>query len=184
MIDAVGVIILAACAGIALWLTVFRFEARAVDGRQLREALRTARWDLSTLEQAKARQSALVKQRHEELSKRGHPPESAPVEGYVQALSGWAARRDLSALGQTPLPSRSYPGLNEQLLTYDVSGSLPGIAQFLRDVERADFWADISHLAIEQATDAALQGQCVANLTFSLFAAPAADAVQAAGGGT
>lgn len=184
MIDAVGVGLLLASAAVVIWLTVFRFEARAMESRRQQEALRTARWDLSTLEQAKARQSALVQKRRENVAERGHLPDAAPVERYAQALAGWANRRELVSLGQTPLPPRAYVGLTEHLLVYNVAGPLPSIARFLRDVEQADFWADVSHLAIEPAADASVPGHVVAYLTLSLFAAPDTDAKPTSGGGT
>lgn len=184
LIDAVGIGLLLASAAAVVWLTLFRFEARATESGRRQEALRAARWDLSTLEQAKARQSGLVLKRRQNLAARGHLPASAPVEGYAQALADWASRRELISLGQTPLPPRPYTGLTEHLMAYNVSGPLPSIARFLRDVEQSDYWADVSHLALESTLEGGKPGQVVAYLTFSLFSAGDDGAKASLGGGT
>jgi hypothetical protein len=79
-----------------------------------------------------------------------------------------------------PLGPRSYPGLLEQRYAYEVMGRVADLARFLRDVEDAEFWADISYLKIDGGPPSADQGgepngERDALLTISLFSAARAE---------
>jgi hypothetical protein len=82
-----------------------------------------------------------------------------------------------------PLGPRSYPGLLEQRYAYEVIGTQPDLARFLRAIEDAEFWADISYLKIDggkrqggEPTD-----ECDALLTISLFSAARAEGASESG---
>jgi len=173
VVDLLGSIAVAAC--------VFGCFRIALDPRNdikaeitaLRRSAKAGNRDLAALRAVCDHQRALLYQRQAELAKTGRLPDETPIEQYFQTLSELASQHGLKVLGQHPVSPRRYPGLLEQRYGYDLNGSFPDIARFLRAVEETDFWADISYLKVEQGAGQPMgvSNERAAALTISLFSA-------------
>ncbi len=169
-----------------IWLTVIRENHTKAEIGELNQFIREARKDHRVLQAASHKQSVLLTKRRSELAETDELPADMPVEQYFQTLSSIASDHRLRVVRQNPLPSRRYPGLLEQRYAYEVSGSFPALARFLKSIEDADFWADVSYLKIDRGggpKDVA-RNERVAVLTLSLFSAPEPDGPDDGGDGT
>jgi hypothetical protein len=185
-IDALGGAALAACAFAFCWLTLVRGDEVAAEIADLTRIVQSAELDLAGFRSVRDRQRVLLEDRSATLISSGQLPEQPPVERYFQVLSMLAARHELRVRSHYPLSPRQYPGLLELRYAYELSGTLPDIVRFFRDVEQTEFWADISFVKISREPGAPPVGTALraASLTISLFSAlPAdADSTQADGG--
>jgi hypothetical protein len=185
VIDAAGGGGALACLAAALWLCTACADRLARQAAAHREALIVGRRDLGVLRETLRRQSESLAARQAELAGRGHLPEQAPVESYLQTLAQLADRHHLRVLAQQPMPSRSYPGLLEQRYAYDVSGAAPNLIRFLAAMEKTDDWCDVSYLGLEMKPNASRADgppTPTASLILSIFSAPPSPASVASKG--
>lgn len=178
VIDIVGGCAVAGCLLGFIWLTMIRPDRTRVQISELSRVLHQGRQDRRALRTAWEKQSAILQSHEARLSRTGQLPTNAPVEEYFQILSVLAAEQRLRVVRHKPLTPRSYPGLLEQRYTYEVTGSLPDLVLFLKAIEDADFWADVSYLSINRGRRAADSASAdrLAALTISLFSAAAGEA--------
>ncbi len=172
-VDLIGGLVVAAGVCGALWLLVLRENRAPAILRDLNLSARTTEDDIQRARAALHEQQRLLAERKARLESHGRLPDHAPIEEYFQTLSRLAARFRLQVRGQSPLPSRSYPGLLEQRYAFEVAGMWPDLARFLKAIEDADFWADVSYFKIESTRGpaGADSNERVALLTISLFSA-------------
>lgn len=176
-VDAVGGATVVACLFSCVWMTTIeKGEVR----RNLDDISRLsdrARRDVEALTSELDRQRTLLVEYRERRSRVGQLPSEAPIEDYFQHLSRLAVRHHLRVVRQQPLTSRRYPGLLEQRYLYEITGSAIDLVAFLKSIENTEFWADVSHIKMEQGprtlTDR-VPGR-LAVLTLSLFSDPATD---------
>ena len=161
----------------ALWMTFFHNEHATTELRDYTAMISSATQNLAALRSAGDGQRATLKERQVELATSGQLPAQIPIEEYFQTLSRLAIQHHLRVVRHNPLGPRSYPGLLEQRYAYEVMGRVADLARFLRALEDAEFWADISYLKIDggkrqggEPTD-----ECDALLTISLFSAARAE---------
>lgn len=173
-IDAIGGGLVAACLMGFVWTAAVHNKRIGREIRELRAMTRTAHRDAGAVELALAQQLSVLAERQKALATTGQLPVEAPVEEYFQTLSRIATGYELRVIRHQPLTPRQYPGLLEQRYTYEVSGSMPNVARFLKAIEGADFWADVSYLSMGRGVGAeqAVVNKRVAELTLSLFSAP------------
>ena len=171
LMDLIGA---AACAGLMsvfVWFAYFRGDRTVAEIRELSGTIADARRDLVALRTSLDRQRTILQQRQAELAAGGQLPDETPIEEYFQTLSRVASAHRLHVVRHNPLAPRTYPGLLEQRYAYEVSGSMPDIARFLKAIEDARFWADVSYLKIDagsrQVDPASIDR--VASLTISVF---------------
>ena len=183
LLDAFGASLSGAGLLAALWMTFFHNEHATAELRDFTQMISSATQDLAALRSAGDLQRATLKERQVELATSGQLPAQIPIEEYFQTLSRLAIQHHLRVVRHNPLAPRSYPGLLEQRYAYEVIGTLPDLARFLRAIEDAEFWADISHLKIDggkhqggEPTD-----ECNASLTISLFSAARAEGASGSG---
>jgi len=174
-LDAIGLFTVAVCLTVTLWLILVRWDQTKQQADELRGILRNAEQDRQSLRAAQLQQVDLLTRRQRELDASGRLPQRPPLEAYFQELSALAARRGLTVIRHQPLTEHRYPGLVEHCYAYEVSGTYPSLARFLRDIEKADYWADVGYLKLDggpllNTSEDALR---VAQLTISLFSAPA-----------
>ena len=169
-----------------VWLTLVREDGTKAEIGQLNRFIRDARQDHRALQAASQNQRVLLERRRDELAETGHLPAEMPVEQYFQTLSSMASDHRLRVVRHNPLPSRRYPGLLEQRYTYEVSGSFPALTRFLKSIEEADFWADVSYLKVDcgGGPKVVAGDERRAELTLSLFSAPESDGPDDGGDGT
>ena len=174
-VDILGCSILAICLSAAVWFVSFRDSGTTTEVTDLERGINIDRAELSALRTERDRERAQLADREKRLSETGALPSQAPVEQYLQTLSALAKQYRLDVLRQSPLPAREYPGLLERRYTYEVSGSLSDIAQFLVSIERSEFWADIGFLKIvgQNVGNKAAEPR-IASLTICFFSAPSA----------
>lgn len=177
---------LAVCLLGFVWLTVVREDGTKAEIKELNRFIREGRQDHRALQAALQKQRALLTKRRAELAETGELPAEMPVEQYFQTLSNMASDHRLRVVRHNPLPSRHYPGLLEQRYAYEVSGSFPAITRFLKSIEEADFWADVSYLKVDGGggSEAVARSERGAVLTLSLFSAPKSDGPDDGGDGT
>ncbi len=178
VIDVMGGCAVAACLLGFIWLTMIRPDRTRTEISELTRLLQQARQDRRALRIARNEQSAILQSHQARLARTGQLPTDAPIEEYFQTLSVLASEHRLRVVRHKPLTSRSYPGLLEQRYTYEVTGSLPDLVLFLKAIEDADFWADVSYLAIDRGHRAADSASAdrLAALTISLFSAATGEA--------
>lgn len=171
LMDLIGA---AACAGLLsafVWFACFRGDRTVAEIRELSETITDARRDLVGLRTSLDQQRTILQQRQAELVAGGQLPDETPIEEYFQTLSRVASSHRLHVVRHNPLSPRTYPGLLEQRYAYEVSGSMPDITRFLKAIEDAKFWADVSYLKIDagsrQVGPASIER--VASLTISVF---------------
>ena len=164
----------AVCAGLMsafVWFAYFRGDRTVAEIRERSETIADARRDLAALHISLDQQRTILQQRQAELVAGGQLPDETPIEEYFQTLSRVASTHRLHVVRHNPISPRTYPGLLEQRYAYEVSGSMPDIARFLKAIEDAKFWADVSYLKIDagsrQAGPASIER--VASLTISVF---------------
>ncbi|UCC30296.1 MAG: hypothetical protein JSU86_19110 [Phycisphaerales bacterium] len=169
-----------------VWLTVVREDGTKTEIGELKRFIREAREDHRVLQAASQKQRVLLTKRRGELAQTGELPAEMPVERYFQTLSSMASDHLLRVVRHNPLPSRRYPGLLEQRYAYEVRGSFPALTGFLKSIEEADFWADVSYLKVDRGggPEAVAPSERVAVLTLSLFSAPESDGPDDGGDGT
>ncbi len=184
VVDIVGGCTVAACLLGFIWLTMIRPDRTRSRISELTHVLRQARLDRAVLETVRDKQGVILQGHQARLAKTGQLPPDAPIEEYFQILSSLASEHQLRVVGHKPLGRRNYPGLLEQRYTYEVTGSLPDLVLFLRAIEDADFWADVSYLSIDRGRQAAgsASTERLAALTISLFSAVAGEAQDDKGG--
>ncbi len=180
-LDVLGGSLVMACAVGFIWLVAVGSDRTSEEMTQLRQRIGHARRDLEALNLAQVQQQAVLKENEEKLAKGGRLPIHAPVEEYFRSLSAMAAQHHIRVLGHRPLASRRYPGLVEQLYAYEVTGSTGDIVRFLKAIEDAEFWADVSYLKVDGHGAADVHAGFDprgaseirrAALTISLFSAP------------
>jgi len=180
LLDAFGASLSAAGLLVAFWMTLFHNEHATTEIRDFTQMISSATQNLAALRLAGDGQRATLKERQAELATSGQLPAQIPIEEYFQTLSRLAGRHHLRVVRHNPLGARSYPGLLEQRYAYEVIGTQPDLARFLRAIEDAEFWADISYLKIDGGPSSADQGgeatdERDAILTISLFSAARAE---------
>ena len=176
-IDVLGAVVVAASLFGVFWLTEVRGRSAEDEIASLTRTIGAVRRDLSILQAERDRQKAILRRHAADLADRGRLPEQTPVEEYFQSLSKLADRNRVLVARQNPLSPRSYPGVLETRYAYEVRGSMPDLAQFLKGIEEADFWADVSYLRILEGQGGQNRpgAERVALLTISVFSAlPAA----------
>lgn len=178
IIDIVGGCIVTGCIATFLWLTMIQREQTAGEISELQQIVLAARRDVALLHISLDQQAVMLADRRQQLVATGQLPDHPPVEEYFQMLSALAEERHLQVMRQQPLSSRSYPGLMEHRYAYALSGSMPGLTRFLRAIEAADYWADVSYLKFEKGTASSVENSDgrLALLTISLFSAPPMEA--------
>lgn len=179
VVDFFGGCTVAACLLGFIWLTMIRPDRTRTQISELTGVLHQARLDRRVLKTARDKQSTILQGHQARLAKTGQLPTDAPIEEYFRTLSTLASEHRLRVVGHKPLARRSYPGLLEQCYTYEVTGSLPDLVLFLKAIEDADFWADVSYLSIDRRHQAAgsTSTERLAALTISLFSAAAGEAL-------
>ena len=180
LLDALGASLSGAGLLAALWMTFFHSEHATTELRDFTQMISSATQNLATLRSAGDGQRATLKERQVELATSGQLPAQIPIEEYFQTLSRLTIQHHLRVVRHNPLGPRSYPGLLEQRYAYEVIGTLPDLVRFLRAIEDAEFWADISYLKIDGGPPSADQsgeptGERDALLTISLFSAARAE---------
>jgi Tfp pilus assembly protein PilO len=177
LLDVLGASLLGAGLLAALWMTFFHNEHATTELRDFTQMVSSATQNLAALRSAGDEQRATLKERQVELATSGQLPAQIPIEEYFQTLSRLAGLHHLRVVRHNPLGPRNYPGLLEQRYAYEVMGRVADLARFLRAIEDAEFWADISYLKIDggkrqggEPTD-----ECDALLTISLFSAARAE---------
>lgn len=178
-VDILGWASVSVCAGLMLWLTLFRNDEAPARIRELDRLVAAATAKVDDLHAQRDRHRALYKVRHAELVSRGRIPEMPPIEEYFQLLARLAGQFQIEVRAQSPLAPRTYPGLVEHRFSFDVAGSLFDLARFLSAIERSEYWADVSFLKIEAVRNdlSAAQSESeterrIAQLTLSVFSSP------------
>jgi hypothetical protein len=173
VVDVLGGTVLALCLGAFLWLVLVQNERTTADLQRLTRELQTAEHDTAALQAMRVKHVAALAGFREGLAESGQLPTAAPVEGYFEALSEFAHRHRLRVVRHQPLSALRYPGLVEQRYVYEVTGGTAELVRFLRDIEAASYWADVSFLKIETTTRPDDDGRQprAASLTISLFSA-------------
>lgn len=173
LIDVVGGFLVACCVACLLWLSVFRNRDATTEINELSRMVHSVKQGLASTRHAHKKQTALLQEHREELSKTGQLPQTAPVEEYFQMLANLASLHSLDVLRHHPTTSRRYPGLLEQRFVYEVSGSGVDLVRFLRAIEDTQYWADVSHFKIEGGSVSLRSAgrKHRARLTLSLFSA-------------
>ncbi len=171
MIDVAGGVLCTGLLGTFIWLAFFRGDRTVAEIQELGGTIADARRDLEGLRASLDEQRAILQERQKELAAGGQLPDRTPIEEYFQTLSHVASKHRLRVVRHNPLTPRSYPGLIEQRYAYEVSGAMPDIVRFLKAIEDAKFWADVSYLKIDSGSR---QGESaprerVASLTISVF---------------
>ncbi len=161
-----------------VWLTFFRGDQTAAVISELSEGIQVARRDLTEVRASLDETTAQLQRRRVELAAGGQLPDQTPIEEYFQMLSRIASQHRLRVVRHNPLSPRAYPGLLEQRYAYEINGSMPDIVRFLRAIEDARYWADVSHLRVSGGPQPN-QGDArnrVASLTISVFSSSGAAA--------
>lgn len=186
IIDMLGASIVASCLIGFGWLVTVGNDGTKTGIVTLRRLVQTAGRDARALRLATARQRTLRDATRKELSAHGQLPDHAPIEAYFQALSASAAQHQLHVIRHEPLASRRYPGLLEQRFAFEVSGSAPNLVRFLQSIERTEYWADVSHLRVQDGSAQRDEGDrtIVAALTLSLFSSPTPNEADSGSQGT
>jgi len=176
LIDIAGASLLAAWLFALLSMTVLRDDSVADEIRSLKRSIAETSRSLAVAQSQLDRSRDQLHSNRELLRERGKLPDTAPVDEYFQFLSGIADRHELSILSQIPIGDRTYPGLRERRFAYTISGSLPRIVAFFRDVESSSYWADIGYLTIHPSRVTGSTGAAAseAQLTICLFSAKSA----------
>lgn len=129
-------------------------------------ALRTAQSELIQLEHD-------LEARRDGMAEGATLPSEQSTEAFFQRLSALAAQHELRVLRQSPLGVQRYPGIVERQFAFELAGSVPGLASFLRAFEERGDWADIAYIDLGGAVTGgdAARGDRTASLTVSLYAA-------------
>jgi len=177
MIDLAGGALCIGLLGTLAWLALFRGDRTVAEIRELGGTIADARRDLESLRASLDEQRTILQQRQAELATGGQLPDRTPIEEYFQTLSHVASTHRLRVVRHNPLSPRSYPGLIEQRYAYEVSGAMPDIVRFLKAIEDAKFWADVSYLKIDSGSRQGEAGsrERVASLTISVFSSSRED---------
>lgn len=176
LIDIGGAAVVGICVAVFLWLAFIREDRAGAALLDLSRSVRAAEADLLRLRALSEDQRALLSDEKAKLAVYGTLPLEPPVESYFEALAAMALRADVQLRSQAPLPPRLYPTLAEYRFVCELSGTLPNLSRFFDAIEKADFWADVSHLKIESAkgSESVDSDDRVAQITLSLFTAPPA----------
>lgn len=148
-----------------------RISGMRNDIQSTEAALRTAQTELIQLEQDLA-------ERQGGMAADATLPSAQSTEGFFQRLSSLAGAHELRVLRQSPLGVQRYPGIVERQFAFELAGSVPDLASFLRAFEARSDWADIAYIdvgGVVTGSDAG-RGDRTASLTVSLYAAAETDA--------
>lgn len=174
VVNGMGAALVAVCLVSASWVLIVRTDQFTDQGRNLNEELEAARRDLVQLRESCERQRGIIARRELDMQERGRLPHQPPVEAYFQTLARLSAEHGLSVRAHRPAGQRTYPGLVEQRFTYELTGPVEKLAQFMAAMERSEYWCDIGFLALEEGTsaDPGAAPAPVAHLTISMFFEP------------
>jgi len=177
IVDLAGGVISAGLLSVFAWSAFLRGDSTVTEIRELSATIAGSRRVLGELRTSLDQQSTVLKQRQADLAEGGKLPEQTPIEEYFQTLSQVASTHHLHVVRHNPLSPRTYPGLLEQRYAYEVTGTMPDIARFLKAIEDAKFWADVSYLRIGAGTQQGdgNSGERVAALTISIFSSSRGD---------
>jgi hypothetical protein len=161
------------CALASLWFSILGEKRAPRILVELADSVEDARTQIRRVSTQLEQQRRLLAQRRDQLAQQGRLPDEAPIDEYFHILSRLAADCHLQVRGQSPLSPRTYPGLLEQRYSFEVAGTWPNVARFLKHVEQTEYWADVSYFKIEGLRGGALPDADLrsAQLTFSVFSA-------------
>lgn len=167
-----GAAVIAGIGG-GIYFIAMHYPHAALERQSHNHSITQANGELETLRSEKRDAANLLAQRQMQLRTSGALPSEMPVEEYFKTLSQLAATNQIHILRQNPVSPRTYPGLLEQRFAFEVSGRLVNLMQFFQEMEKIEFWADISYIRLtdghnrpDQVTD-----DRSAALTISVFSA-------------
>lgn len=173
VVDLVGSALLLVCISLLLSYTVLRRDDATAEIVRLERSISEATRTLTELRVSLDQSLDQLQRNRATLDQHGKLPERAPIDEYFRFLSRLADQHELRVLSHYPLGVRRYPGLLERRFSYEVIGSLPGLARFFKDIEDSNYWADVGFLKITrpQAAQSANPKDRQAQLTVCLFSA-------------
>jgi len=86
-----------------------------------------------------------------EVEKTGRLPDRSPIDQDLKTITALANRFGVKFLQVEPLPGADYPSVKELRYRVKSIGTYEDHLRFLDAFERCAFWADVTHLTLEQS---------------------------------
>lgn len=172
LVDIVGGLITAACIATTGWLISVDLKETATRKANLRQRITALDTEFTRARREREERAADLASMESALNDSGKFLNQISAESYFQKLSTMARRHRLSIISQIPLTTRTYPGIEESCYAVKVVGDTASLVAFLRDIEQAQYWADVGYLSVARGDGSAERpyDQREATLTVSLFA--------------
>jgi Tfp pilus assembly protein PilO len=100
-------------------------------------------------------------------------PTRSPVEHDLRTITKLAERNGIKFLEVAPIGRATYPGVVEQVYRVRSSGRYLDHVRFLQEFESGAFWADVTHLKLEQPPSSVVGSVPIrtSDMTISFFSA-------------
>lgn len=173
VVDLLGSAVLLVCLSLFLSFTVLGSDDTTDEIVRLERNISQGTRALAALRISLRQSRDQLQCNRETLDQHGKLPEQAPIDEYFHFLARLADRHELRVLSHYPLGVRRYPGLLERRYSFEIIGSLTGLARFFKDIEDSNYWADVGFLKITRppASRGADPKDRQAKLTVCLFSA-------------
>ncbi len=135
---------------VGLWSGLVRPQTSSQQLNDLQTRLAEARTSYETTLTAIERKSIELNRLRTKVQENGSLPQRSPVEADLRRLSQLAVDNHVQLVEIAPLATEQYPGLTELTYSAHASGTFGGLMAFMRDFERAPFWADISRVRLSR----------------------------------
>ncbi|MCP4249586.1 MAG: hypothetical protein GY778_21305 [bacterium] len=177
-IDLVGALAVAACAGVGVWQGLVEPNGSAQRIRDL--SAETAEFEANLNKTGvilESKQTA-YRERQAALGERDLLPDTIPLERDLRTLTELADRNRLEIDEFTPLPSRQYPGVQEDRYRLRATGRFADFISFLGEFEQHASWTDITFVNLtspEAESSVGKSGVMVVSLYSAITAPPATE---------
>jgi Tfp pilus assembly protein PilO len=152
-IDVLGGLVTATLVCSACWFAFFRPETASGRVAELTTLLEQRRDKLRQLQFSLEAQSTTQRELTALLRDRGRLPEKSPIEKDLQTITSLAESNRIRFEQVIPTATMEYPNVLQQSYRIRAVGTFADHLRLFRDFEECSFWADVTHLKLEQTTE-------------------------------
>lgn len=151
LIDAGGALVLLGLLSAVAWYAFLKPDTASSRMRTLTGEVAQMRADLRRLRSALEAKTALRGKLLAEAEQKGRLPARSPIDQDLRTITGLANQNSIKFLQVEPVSTVRYPNVLEIKYRVRSIGEYADHLGFLKAFEQCSFWADVTHLKLEQS---------------------------------
>jgi Tfp pilus assembly protein PilO len=151
LLDLVGAVVLCAMVGAVGWYAFLKPDTASSRVHELGSEVSQLRADLRQIRHALDLGIAERQRLLAETGRRGRLPSRSPIDRDLETITRLADRCGVSLLGVMPISEVRYPNVRESRYQMQTAGTYSNLLRFLKGFEDCSFWADVTHIKLEQS---------------------------------